>query len=247
MYATSANTQLNAMMDDPNTSAQSKPAPSPPPKSSQINLQVGERRFVTVAETLTQESRFFAALLSGRWDNAQADGSYFIDADPELFEHILRYLRRSVLPIFYDRVKGHNYSLYVALLEEAKYFQIPRLEDWLKRKGYLEAIKIKYSGDVREGTHFDTETLATDEQVEYHPTWQTMKVYICPRGISGHRGNRNACGRQCRNAQGDEETAYEDEQILTTLVIRKRLVFDPAALTGEFDHGSVAPKIGYLL
>lgn len=59
-----------------------------------ITLQVGERRFITTAETMTQESAFFAALFSGRRDNAEADGSYFIDADPDLFEHILRYLRR---------------------------------------------------------------------------------------------------------------------------------------------------------
>ncbi|KAH6716314.1 BTB/POZ protein [Leptodontidium sp. MPI-SDFR-AT-0119] len=225
-------------MDDPETSGQSTSAPPPPSNSRQITLQVGERRFVTVAETLTHESGFFAALLSGRRDNEQADGSLFIDADPELFEHVLRYLRRGVLPIFYDSAKGHDYSLYLALLEEAKYFQIPRLENWLKRRGYLEAIKIRYSGDVREGIHLDTETLATDEQVEYHPTWQTIRVYICPRGISAHRGNQTACGRQCRNAQGDDERMYEDEQILTTLVIRKRLVFDPAALTGELDHDS---------
>ena len=57
-----------------------------------ITLPVGERRFVTTAETMTQDSGFFAALFSGRWDNAQADGSYFIDADPQLFGHIMRYL-----------------------------------------------------------------------------------------------------------------------------------------------------------
>lgn len=48
----------------------------------------------------------FAALLSGRWDHERADGSFFIDADPELFEHVLRYLRHSVLPIFYVSAKG---------------------------------------------------------------------------------------------------------------------------------------------
>src|SRR3954471_305451 len=96
--------------------------PLPLAADSQITLQVGERRFVTTRETLTAESRFFASLLSGRWGNALADGSYFIDADPSLFEHILRYLRRRVLPLFYDKAKGHDYALYLALLEEAKYF-----------------------------------------------------------------------------------------------------------------------------
>jgi len=56
----------------------------------QITLQVGERQFFTTREALIAESSFFASLLSGRWDNAQEDGSYFIDADPNIFEHVLR-------------------------------------------------------------------------------------------------------------------------------------------------------------
>ena len=139
--------------------------------------------------------------------------------DPELFEHILRYLRRGVLPVFYDSVKGHDHTLYLALLEEAKYFQVPRLVNWLRGKGYLQAIKIRYSADELDGICAFSETRDTDEQLEYHPTWQTIKVYICLRGISAYRGNPNACGRQCKNAQGDEEKTYKDEQILKTLAI----------------------------
>src|SRR5437763_426520 len=100
------------------------PAPIPGEK---IILQVGERRFVTTRGTLTQESGFFSSMLSGLWDNAEADGSYFIDSDPLLFEHILRYLRRGVHPIFYDNLRGHDHALYQALLEEARYFQIGEL------------------------------------------------------------------------------------------------------------------------
>lgn len=200
-----------------------------------ITLQVGERRFITTAETMTQESAFFAALLSGRWDDAEADGSYFIDADPDLFEHILRYLRRGVLPIFYDNANGHNHALYLALLEEAKYFQIPRLERWLKGNRFLQAIKIRYSVEELEGTSW-AETRATDEYVEYHPRWQTRKVYICPRGICSHRGNPRACGRQCMNAKSNEGNIFEDEQFLTTLIIRKQTVIDQAICTEGHDE-----------
>jgi hypothetical protein len=126
---------------------------SPAPNAGrQITLQVGERRFATTRETLIGESGFFTSLLSGRWNSIQEDGSYFIDADGGLFEHVLRYLRRGVLPIFYDKMKGHDYSLYLALLEETKYFQIPRLEEWLEKKQYLYALKIKYSATEIEGT-----------------------------------------------------------------------------------------------
>lgn len=110
-----------------------------------VTLQVGEQRFVTTPETLTRESGFFSALLSSRWDNKQPDGSYFIDVDPELFKHILRYLRRRILPIFYDKCKGHDHALYIALLEEAKYFLIPRLEKWLDERRYLQAVSVRYS------------------------------------------------------------------------------------------------------
>lgn len=103
-----------------------------------ITLQVGERRFITTIDTLTQESVFFSSLLSGRWDNAQADGSYFIDADGHLFAYILRYLRRNILPIFYDNHKGHDHGLYLALLIEARFFQIARLESGSQQRLIFE-------------------------------------------------------------------------------------------------------------
>jgi hypothetical protein len=128
-------------MSNSEKSLGSEHASPSPAAGQQITLQVGERRFVTTAETMTQESAFFAILFSGRWDNKQADGSYFIDADPQLFEHILRYLRRGVRPIFYDNVKGHDHALYFALLKEAQYFQIPKLESWLRGRNYLQAVR----------------------------------------------------------------------------------------------------------
>ena len=140
-----------------------------PAVDSQITLQVGEHHFIITHETLVAESHFFASLLSGRWDNAQEDGSYFIDADANLFEHILRYLRRGVLPIFYDKMKGHDYALYLALLEEAKYFQITRLKDWLEKKQYLLTLKTKYSATEIEGAEALLATLGTDMEVKYFP------------------------------------------------------------------------------
>lgn len=68
----------------------------------QVVLQVGERRFVTTSDTLIQGSGFLRSLFSGRWDNAQDDGSHFVDADGDLFVHVLRYLRRGVFPLFYN-------------------------------------------------------------------------------------------------------------------------------------------------
>ena len=218
-------------MSDLGTSVQSEQVSLPLVASSPITLQIGERRFITTSETLSQGSHFFAALLSGRWDNSQADGSYFIDADPELFVHILRYLRRGVLPIFYDNTKGHDYALYLALFEEARYFQIPRLEKWLHDKGYLQAIKISYLAIELGEISALPVTRNTDEQLEHHHTWQTRKVYICPRGVAVHRGNRDRCGRQCRNAQGTDDV-YEEEHFLRTIVIQKQTFVSGEVHTG---------------
>jgi len=196
---------------------------------TQITIQVGERRFVSTRQTLIEESRYFASLLSGRWNSAQADGSYFVDADPNLFEHILRYLRRGVLPVFYDKVKGHDYAQYLALLEEAKYFQISRLEDWLEKKRYLRAFSMKHSATEIEGVAEIDTNVGTDVDVEYYPMQGTKKSYVCPRRITLHMDNEGACGRLCRNAQGDADDVYEDEPVLRTLVVKKQIVFDMQA------------------
>ncbi|KAL4787340.1 hypothetical protein BJX76DRAFT_354288 [Aspergillus varians] len=101
----------------------------PPPDDDVIKLEVGERTFTTTRDTLVKESTFFSALLSSRWNSARADGSYLVDAYPNLVQHILGYLRRSTFPLFYHSLKGHDYPLYSALLEEAKYFGIDRLAE----------------------------------------------------------------------------------------------------------------------
>jgi BTB/POZ domain-containing protein KCTD9 len=198
-----------------------------PPVRDIVTLQVGDRRFTTTKETLTDQCGFFSSLLSGRWNDVQPDGSYFIDADGDLFEHILRYLRRGVLPVFYDNSKGHDHALYLALLEEARYFQIPRLEEWLEDKTYLQAIKIMHTVvDAGDAESLGPEPVRTDMTLEYHPTRTTKKVYVCPRGILVHRGDSSRCGRQCMNAKGDSDDQYEDEQVLEVVVIRKQIVFD---------------------
>lgn len=90
-----------------------------------VTLQVGERRFETTTDTL-KGAAYFEAITATRWESQkQSDGSYFVDADPDIFEHILRYLRHEILPVHYDQLKGHGYALYLAMLHQAEYFQIP--------------------------------------------------------------------------------------------------------------------------
>jgi BTB/POZ domain-containing protein KCTD9 len=201
-------------------------AEPPATRRKRITLQVSTTRFETLADTL-QESGFFAALLSGRWSSqTELDGSIFVDADADLFVHILQYLRRGVMPVFFDEAKGHNYPLYSALLEEARYFQIPQLESWISEKKYLIAVRTVHSAEVLEGEGAvnlnSLANLGTDTFTEYRSTWVTEQVYVCPRRIVVHRGNPDSCGRQCRSAGPGE---FVDENVLKIVAVKRQTYF----------------------
>jgi hypothetical protein len=57
---------------------------------SSVTLDVGGRIFKTLFSTLTSESGYFRALFSEEWDStSNEERPYFIDADPNTFEHLL--------------------------------------------------------------------------------------------------------------------------------------------------------------
>jgi BTB/POZ domain len=126
------------------TSAASTELGDQPVMSSmdRVTLNVGGRIFITTIGTLVDRSNYFASLFSGRWAMPkQLDGSIFIDTDPNVFEHVLRYLRRGVFPLAFNKETGHDYKLYIEILSEARYFQIPKLEKWLEGKCYIHCIE----------------------------------------------------------------------------------------------------------
>lgn len=206
-------------------SHETSPTDSSPSRDT-VTLQVCERRFITTRDTLVAESDFFASALSEQSSIAQENGCYFVDSDANLFEWILRYLRRGVFPLFYDESKGHDYAAYVALLEEAKYFRIQRLEQWLENQRYLDAVRTVYSVTEVEDINELSRSQLSNSELEFYPNRFIRKVYICPRGIHVHRGKPGACGRDCRRAQGDADNEYEEEPVLSTLVVEKTTVFD---------------------
>ena len=229
--------------------------------SPPIILRVGEKQFYTTSKTL-RGSGMLSTLLEQWEHNKEEDESYFVDADPDIFQHILRYLRLNLFPVIYDPSKGHNFPLYNAVLHQgitlgvsitlsimfltygsclayqspleiksadsiiylAKYFAIPKLVDWLEQKRYLTAIEVTHSAELLEAESWNATADAAITK-EYYPAWKKERVYVCPRAILSHRGNPRACGRQCRNRQGDREDEYEDELTLTTLAISKKVVF----------------------
>lgn len=194
--------------------------------SEPIVLQVGEQRFLTSRDTLSR-SHHLHALASGRWDsNTQSDGSFFIDADPEIFKHILRFLRHGVYPLCYDKAKGHDFAMYAAIQKQADYLVIPKLVKWLSQGQYTSAITTATMAQIVEGVDKLDGTNDSGSKISYHPTWRTVKKYVCPRGITVHYGNAWRCGRDCGKAQGDAEDEYEDCPVLSTLVLTEKTVLD---------------------
>ena len=210
---------------------------SPSTADVKVTLEVGERRFITTADTLTEKSRYFSALLSGRWRNLEAGKPYFIDMDGDVFEHTLRYLRNGVFPIFYDKSKGHDYGLYTMLLEQARYLQISPLENWLEKKSYLQAISVTTSFEEVELADLNPEKTTTDVDVAYQSSYRTRKVYVCPRGIAIHRGQPNKCGKACRRAKehGEEEDVddEEEEEVVVVSITRTKTEFHERVCTEE--------------
>lgn len=83
-----------------------------------INLQCGERKFITFKSTLTRQSEAFRrTMIEGHEELAVLeDGSYFLDMDPDVFAHVLRFLRLGVYPILYDVKRGHDLGMYNAIV-----------------------------------------------------------------------------------------------------------------------------------
>lgn len=139
-----------------------------------ITLNVGGRKFVTLISTLTSQSTYFAAVLSGRWEEeaCQVDGDLFIDADPTLFEHILNFLRRSVPPIFWTRTNGFDYPLYATLHHEAQYFGITALGQWIAERRYLHSVAISQSIEQEDLIHCvrnDLRTFTDNVEKDFDP------------------------------------------------------------------------------
>jgi hypothetical protein len=110
--------------------------------SNQIFLDVSGRKFRTTKATL-QSCDYFQALLTRWGDNVQPDGSYYVDADPDIFEHVLNFIRRpQTFPLFWDRETGFDHMLYLKLQAEADFFCLHDLRDWIRAKKYLNAVKV---------------------------------------------------------------------------------------------------------
>ena len=182
-----------------------------------------------------------AVKVSERWaSDKQADGSYFIDANPKIFQHVLNFLRHRVYPLCYDKAKGHDFATYALIQKQADYFGVQKLVTWLRKILYLQAITITVTARIVEGVDEIGGRNTSNDKISHYPTWKTVKKYVCPRGISKHCDNPRGCGFQCRKARGDADDEYEDCSVLSsTLVLIERHVSNKHVWMGDDDGGEI--------
>ena len=68
------------------------------PRCGRVTLDVGGEKFATSASTLTSNSHYFAALLSGDWSES-GDEELYIDQDPAAFKVLLDYMRSGMIKV----------------------------------------------------------------------------------------------------------------------------------------------------
>jgi len=96
---------------------------------NKIKLDIGGKCFTTTLNTLTiVGGSFFSGMFSGKFPvQVDSNGSYFVDRDPELFPYILNFLR-GIVP----DVKNITKRELIALKQEAIFFQIEELKNWIE-------------------------------------------------------------------------------------------------------------------
>ncbi|KAL0938703.1 uncharacterized protein CTRU02_205313 [Colletotrichum truncatum] len=112
----------------------------PPVYRNRVVLEVGGRRFVSSIDVL-ERSPYFKHLFSVPFLEWYRDGILHIDNDPDLFGHILRYLRTGSYPFFWDACNGFDYAMYAMVLQQARYYLLPKLEAWIINKKYLNVVQ----------------------------------------------------------------------------------------------------------
>ncbi|KAF2451319.1 hypothetical protein P171DRAFT_492610 [Karstenula rhodostoma CBS 690.94] len=204
-----------------------------------ITLNVGGRHFRVYKSTL-EDGHFFRSYLDPRFGSPRdKDGTFFIDSNPEIFSHVLRYLRSpSVYPLFWTKAKGLDHDLYNRLEEAAIFFRIPKLESWLNAKKYLKAVSVHSSVHIARLDAFpdyksqDDLEVSGDVEIERKITQREGRVYLCPLNIPKHRGKQYKCDSWCFGAQGNKPPEYEDETYTEVLTTYTRHIVNTAVLMG---------------
>ena len=196
-----------------------------------ITLDVGGRQFKTYRETLKISSCLYAMLGEAHGaDHCQSNGSYFIDADPNVFEHLLSFMRRpTTFPLFWDYATGFDFALYQKLQDDAERFNVESLYQWIKNQEFRSIVWTEIKMQPirgREAMGTSMERVAADAETENYVFNETKRVYLCPTSKSRHRGKPERCGKACMRAKMEHGVEYEDEVDMEVVRITKTLHID---------------------
>jgi hypothetical protein len=219
-------------------------------------IKTSQRNFITDPDRWLRQSLYFDNLFSGKWGDKQPDGSFFIETDADVFEHILRYLRSGVLPVFYDKEAGHDFPMYQALLEQLMYFAIDRLEKWIYKRKYLDPVQIHYMAIETQDRNFSQNNTVSDgkgrtfmlegrfveitasSNMEIMMTPMTLQgnTFYCPNGKHGKRDEEHcrSCIRQATEEGLSGYGGWRNEDQLKWCIVRKEVFFDHELCVNAF-------------
>ncbi|MBE3041622.1 hypothetical protein IMZ48_03385 [Candidatus Bathyarchaeota archaeon] len=233
----------------PPTSSETMEYPTATSKAEIVYLKVGQTTYSIQHETLFKFEYFN--------DITPPCDILILDANEEVFPHIIAYLRRGTYPLVIDAKGRHDIPTYLAILEEAKCLQLKRLAEWLEKGRYVEAARVECTTTILEEGDLGTCKLGRTEALETaitsdnptsddttsdntikstiseecFPAWGKKLVYRCPR--EKHNGNRVGCGRKCYNALGGEAGNYDEAPMFRVVEVKKELVVDPKLCRDE--------------
>lgn len=127
-----------------------------------VRLDVRGRKINTTVATLTNDCGYFQTFFSGEWVIPKLpDGSVSVNEDPDLFEHLLKFLQYGAFPRAYDETRHrHDVELYDSLAWCSRYYKIPKLDAWLRGRLWEKLVIVK------------------KDVVSYHHGWSTSFGWV---------------------------------------------------------------------
>ena len=153
-----------------------------------VELDVGGVRYVSSVETLRRVPHtFFDAYFSGRYAVDETDdGAVFIDRDGRLFEHVLEYLRDSVVTVAQEDARTVDVGLLRRLKREFGFYSVEVVADEGPAAG--EGVAYVFGGYKRGHSrgHSSVEryNAASDTWSEVEPM-RTGRRFHCACEVSG--------------------------------------------------------------
>ncbi|TLD21012.1 Potassium channel tetramerization-type BTB domain [Venturia nashicola] len=207
-------------------------------RPKQVTIQIGDMPFTLRVSTMQKYCRVLSnQFCSDRWNTCALearDGVYIMEGNADMFTYLYDYMVYGSFPLFYDYHKGFAYAKYARLLVEAEYWQVDGVTDWIKGKKFEGAVDINITCIDLEGTV--NGTLPAGAFYEFHPRVHVDRIYICPRDIFVHRGDKRRCGIACMKAKGDDDDRYEKEETLKTMRIEKKVMIHDGLLKENRGH-----------